>query len=92
MDLSRFRVPLGPLVADLGVVGIMVFSAGQLVSRLELMDRRVAILEARASSDRISERTAMLEQRAAVYDRDRAEILDALHRIEAKLDGKADKQ
>lgn len=92
MDLSRFKIPIGPLVADLGIVVALVFSAGQLVSRLEIMDRRVAILEARAASDRISERTAILEARATQYDRDRSEILDALRRIEAKLDNKADKR
>lgn len=89
--LDKLRMPLGSLVVDAGLVLTLAFTAGQITSRLEAMDLRLARVEQSDRADRIPERMATLESKAAQCDRDRAEILDALHRIEAKLDGKADK-
>lgn len=89
--LEKLRMPLGSLVVDAGLVLTLVFSAGQMTSRFESMDARLAQVESRTLAERLPERTALLEQRAGQADRDRAEILEALHRIEAKLDSKADK-
>ena len=89
--LDKLRMPLGSLVVDAGLVLTLAFTAGQITSRLETMDLRLAAVEQSDRADRIPERMATLESKAAQCDRDRAEILDALHRIEAKLDGKADK-
>jgi hypothetical protein len=90
--LDRLRMPLGSIVVDFGLVLTLVFTAGQMTNRFEAMDRRLAAMEQRAQTDRLTERTALLEQRAVQYDRDRTEILDSLRRIELKLDGKADKR
>ena len=89
--LDKLRMPLGSLVVDAGLVLTLAFTAGQITSRLETMDLRLAAVEQSDRADRIPERMATLESKAAQCDRDRAEILDALHRIEAKLDGKVDK-
>lgn len=89
--LDKLRMPLGSLVVDAGLVLTLAFTAGQLTSRLEAMDLRLARVEQSDRADRIPERMATLESKAAQCDRDRAEILEALHRIEAKLDGKQDK-
>jgi hypothetical protein len=90
--LERFRIPLGSLVVDLSLVLFLAFTAGQIANRFEAMDDRLAVVESRTQAERLSERTAILEQRASQYDRDRSEILDALHRIESKLDEKVDKR
>ena len=89
--LDKLRMPLGSLVVDAGLVLTLAFTAGQITSRLEAMDLRLARVEQSDRADRVPERMATLESKAAQADRDRAEILEALHRIEAKLDGKADK-
>lgn len=89
--LDKLRMPLGSLVVDAGLVLTLAFTAGQITSRLETMDLRLAAVEQSSRVDRIPERMATLESKAAQSDRDRAEILEALHRIEAKLDGKQDK-
>ena len=89
--LDKLRMPLGSLVVDAGLVLTLAFTAGQITSRLEAMDLRLAAVEQADLADRVPERMATLESKAAQADRDRAEILEALHRIEAKLDGKADK-
>ena len=89
--LDKLRMPLGSLVVDAGLVLTLAFTAGQITSRLEAMDLRLARVEQSDRADRIPERMATLESKAAQCDRDRAEILEALHRIEAKLDGKVDK-
>lgn len=89
--LDKLRMPLGSLVVDAGLVLTLAFTAGQITSRLETMDLRLAAVEQSSRVDRIPERMATLESKAAQCDRDRAEILEALHRIEAKLDGKQDK-
>jgi len=89
--LERLRIPIGSLVVDLGMVLMLVYSAGQMTTRFEVMDQRLAAVEERADAERLSERTSLLEQRAGQAERDRAEILEALHRIEAKLDSKVDK-
>ena len=89
--LERLRIPIGSLVVDLGMVMMLVYSAGQMTTRFEVMDQRLAAVESRSQAERLNERTALLEQRASQAERDRAEILEALHRIEAKLDSKVDK-
>ena len=89
--LDKLRMPLGSLVVDAGLVLTLAFTAGQITSRLETMDLRLAAVEQADRADRVPERMATLESKAAQADRDRAEILEALHRIEAKLDGKVDK-
>ena len=89
--LDKLRMPLGSLVVDAGLVLTLAFTAGQITSRLETMDLRLAAVEQSSRVDRIPERMATLESKAAQCDRDRAEILEALRRIEAKLDGKQDK-
>lgn len=90
--LDKLKIPVGSLVVDLSLVLFLAFTAGQMTNRFEAMDARLADVEQRTNSERLAERTALLEQRASQGERDRAEILDALHRIEAKLDGKADKR
>ncbi len=90
--LDRLRIPLGSLLVDSALVLTLVFTAGQMTSRFEAMDSRLAAVESRSINERLPERTALLEQRMAQGERDRAEILDALHRIEAKLDQKMDKR
>ncbi len=90
--LEKFRIPLGSMVVDIGLVLTLAFVAGQMTNRFETMDARLAVVESRTQAERLSERTAILEQRASQYDRDRSEILDALHRIESKLDDKVDKR
>lgn len=90
--LERFRIPLGSIVVDGVMVLTLVFMAGKMTSRFEAMDARLATVESRTIADRLPERTALLEQRMAQGERDRTEILEALHRIENKLDGKADKR
>lgn len=89
--MDRLRVPVGSLVVDGALVMFMAFTAGQMTNRFEAMDKRLAAVEARTATENLPQRTAVLEQRAALYDRDRAEILDALRRIEARLDAKVDK-
>ena len=89
--LDKLRMPLGSLVVDAGLVLTLAFTAGQITSRLETMDLRLAAVEQADRADRVPERMATLESKAAQADRDRAEILEALRRIEAKLDGKVDK-
>ena len=89
--LEKLRMPLGPFFVDVGLVIYLAFSAGQMTKQFDTMDRRLAAVELRTSTERLAERTALLEQRAAQYDRDRSEILEALHRIETKIDGKVDK-
>lgn len=89
--LGKFRIPVGSLIVDGALVLTLVFSAGQMTSRFEAMDRRLAAVESRTDAERLPERTALLEQRMAQGERDRTEILEALHRIEARLDAKADK-
>jgi len=89
---DKLRMPLGSMVVDIGLVLTLAFIAGQMTNRFESMDARLSTVEGRALAERLSERTAILEQRAGQYDRDRSEILDALHRIEAKLEEKADKR
>ena len=92
IDASKFRIPLGSLVVDLSMVLFLAWAGGRLVEKLDQIDRRVAQMEASEVRQNTDARVLVLEQRAAQAVRDRAEILDALHRIEAKLDSKADKQ
>lgn len=89
--LEKLRIPVGSVVVDIGLVVTLFFTAGQMTSRFEAMDRRLAAVESNMAGEKLSERTAVLERRADQNERDRAEILDALHRIESKLDGKQDK-
>ena len=89
--LDKLRMPLGSLVVDAWLVLTLAFTVGQITSRLETMDLRLAAVEQADRADRVPERMATLESKAAQADRDRAEILEALRRIEAKLDGKVDK-
>ncbi len=89
---DKLRIPLGSLLVDSALVLTLVFTAGQMTTRFEAMDSRLAAVESRSINERLPERTALLEQRAAQSDRDRIEIIDALHRIEAKLDQKMDKR
>jgi hypothetical protein len=89
---DKLRIPLGSLVVDGALVLFLAFTAGQMTNRFEAMDARLAAVEARGINDRLPERAALLEQRMAQGERDRAEILDALRRIETKLDSKQDKR
>lgn len=89
--LEKFRIPLGSLAVDGALVLTLVFSAGQMTSRFEAMDKRLSATEQSRDRENLAQRTAVLEQRAGLYDRDRTEILDSLRRIEVKLDSKADK-
>lgn len=90
--LDKLRVPIGSLVVDGALVIYLAFMGGQMQTRFESMDTRLANVEARTVSDRLPERTALLEQRMAQGERDRTEILDALRRIENKLETKVDKR
>lgn len=90
--LEKFRLPIGSLVIDTALVLYLAFMGGQMTSRFEAMDTRLAAVETRVTAERLAERTALLEQRANAADLDRAEVLDYLRRIESKLDGKVDKQ
>lgn len=88
---DKLRIPAGSLAVDVSLVVYIAFMGGQTLNRFEAMDSRIAHVEQTLQAERLSERTSLLEQRAGQAERDRAEILDALHRIEAKLDSKADK-
>lgn len=90
--LEKLRLPLGSIVVDIGLVLTLAFTAGHMTNRFEAMDARLGKVEEREVAERLPERTAILEQRAALYDRDRQEILLALQRIETKLDQKVDKR
>lgn len=89
--LEKFRIPLGSLVVDGALVLFLAFTAGQMTNRFEAMDQRLISVEQVRDRENLAQRTAVLEQRAGLYDRDRTEILDSLRRIEVKLDGKQDK-
>lgn len=89
--LEKLRMPLGSLLVDGALVLTLAFTAGQMTVRFEAMDRRLASFEEQKLDENLAQRTAILEQRAGLYDRDRSEILDSLRRIETKLDGKQDK-
>jgi len=90
--LEKIRMPIGSLVVDGALVLVLAFTAGQMLNRFEAMDRRLVNVEQESLRQNLSQRTAILEQRAAQYDRDRNEIIDSLRRIETKLDGKQDKR
>lgn len=90
--LDRLRLPIGSLIVDGALVLTLVYSAGQMTERFQVMDRRLIEVERRTIDEKLAQRTAILEQRASLYDRDRSEIIDSLRRIETKLDTKADKR
>lgn len=89
--LEKLRLPMGSMIVDSMLVLTLAFTAGSITNRLEALDDRVITIEQRESDNRLVERTAILEQRAALSERDRNEILAALQRIEAKIDQKMDK-
>lgn len=94
--LSKLKIPAGSLFIDIGLVLILSYTAGQMTNRFEQMDKRLANLEQSQTSEKPSERIAILERRADEADkkseRDRIEILAYLQRIEARLNDKADKK
>lgn len=89
--LQKIRVPLGPLLADGVIVASLIFTAGQMLNRFEAMDARLAEIE----KDKLSERTALAEQRLNAVEQalqlQRLEIIRRLDRIEDKLDNKVDR-
>lgn len=89
--LEKFRIPIGSLVVDGALVLTLVFTAGQMTSRFELMDKRLAYIESTASTEKLAQRTAVLEQRANQSEATLGRIEGKIDRIDQKLDGKADK-
>ena len=89
---DKLRFPLGSVVVDIGLVMYLIYGAGQMTERFDAMDRRLASVERTAVDEKLAQRTAILEQRVGQIDRRADEILESLHRIENKLDGKADKR
>lgn len=85
--LSKFRVPVGSLLVDSALVVALLFGLGQQTQALDEVARRVAAIERVDSASR----TAVLERRMDIADRDRDEVLAYLKRIEDKLDRKADR-
>jgi aromatic ring-opening dioxygenase catalytic subunit (LigB family) len=89
--LQRLKVPLGPALVDLTIATSLIFSAGQMMHRFEMMDARIAEME----QDKLAQRTALIEQRMNMLEQteimQRSEIIKRLERIEDKLDGKADR-
>lgn len=83
---GRFRVPLGSLVVDIGLVLTLVFATGQMTERFVIMDQRLAKIEAISAEAKIQS----LELRMAQAERDRRELKDdivkRLERIELLLD------
>ena len=92
IDTTKLRIPVGSLVVDLSMVLFLAWAGGRLVEKLDQIDKRVAKIETAAAAQNTDARLMVLEQRAAQAERDRTEILDALHRIETKLDSKVDKR
>lgn len=88
---EKFQIPLGSMIVDGALVLMLAFTAGQMTTRFQAMDDRLISVEQSVARQDFSPRLATVEQRLAVAERDRVEILEALHRIELKLDGKADK-
>lgn len=89
---DRLRLPIGSVVVDIGLVMYLIYGAGQMTERFDAMDRRLASVEKSATDEKLAQRTAILEQRVVQIDRRADEILESLHRIENKLDAKADKR
>lgn len=89
--LEKLRLPMGSMIVDSMLVLTLAFTAGSITNRLESIADRVLEIEQREATSRLVERTAILEQRAVLYDRDRSEVLATLQRIEQKIDQKADK-
>lgn len=83
---GRFRVPLGSLVVDIGLVLTLVFATGQMTERFVIMDQRLAKIESISAEAKIQS----LELRMAQAERDRRELKDdivkRLDRIESLLD------
>jgi hypothetical protein len=89
--LNKFRVPVGPLMADLILAASLIFTAGQMTQRFEAMDKRIAKME----EDKLAQRAEVSERRLDMVEessqRQRVEIISRLDRIEDKLDSKQDR-
>lgn len=96
LPLEKLQFPLGSMIVDGALVLALFYNGGQLTERLENMDRRLASVEVTTATDKLSQRTAMLEQtvqeRGATIERNRKDMMDALERISDKLDTKVDRE
>lgn len=87
---GKWRVPAGSVAIDIGLVIMMVFTAGQMTKTVETLDARLVVLENRANGLTITpeaaRRISVLETQITTAREERAEIKGYLQRIESKLD------
>lgn len=91
-DLSRFRVPLGSIVIDAGLVISLVHGMGQVTEKLQAVDMRLQAVEATAHSitPQADARLRVIERENAIQDRDldkfREDMVRRLDAQDQKLD------
>ena len=83
---QRFRVPLGSLLVDAGLVLALAFISGQTLQRLEQMDVRLSSLETQNHDSRIGRLETRQEAVEAYQKELKADIVARLERIERLLD------
>lgn len=92
LDLSRFRVPPGSLLVDVGLVISLVYGMGQITEKLMAMDMRLQAVEQTAHSitPQADARLRVIERENVIQDRDLSEfkgdIVKRLDQMDSKLD------
>lgn len=93
---GRWKIPAGSVAIDIGLVIMMVFTAGQMTKTVETLDARLVVLENRANGLTITpeaaRRISVVEAQIANAREERAEIKAYLARIEHKLDEHMDRR
>jgi hypothetical protein len=79
IDFSKFRIPLGSLIVDATLVGVLVWSMATMTAKLDEMSRRIAAVERVDITPEAARRISVIETREVEF----------LRRMD-KLDNKVD--
>lgn len=93
--LDKLQFPIGSMVVDTALVISLFVGNVRMADQLENMNARLASVENNVSTEKLAQRTAMLEQmmqqNAVAISNSRAEFSSGIQRLNDKFDRQADR-